>query len=408
MNVTENGDLNVGQIVKRISQGLIETAGDVTRALHREHEYYTAKRTRALLCLTWACTSRCTTCTIWRRVRDASQELSRDEWLAAADKLVGRGLQTVELFGGDVLLRKDVLFPLARRLKSLGCQVHMATNSNLLDAATARELAACVDYVYLSTDGLGELHDRIRGVPGTFGRVREALGHLLAAREGRRWPAIICNTTVSRYNAHVLSEIAAFAARAGFDEIDFEYVGEIPPESVARSRIGEYVPAPSFVRGGSSSLARPGDVPVMRRQLDLARAQRAENGSTSKPFKVVTTSIDALSDSQLVKGTVPLRPCFMERTEIVIDPYGNIVPCCFFDNYVVGNVREGALDRSWETAARVRFRRARQAGRLDVCKHCIVSIVRNRTAFDTFRRAYFENFRDPMRRGADQAVRQEK
>ena len=111
-----------------------------------------------------------------------------------------------------------------------------------------------------------------------------------------------------------------------------------------------------------------------------------------KAYEVITNRIIGL----LEEGTVPWRRCFMARTAAVIDPCGNIVPCCFFDNYSVGNVRNGDLDRSWETPGRVRFGAYRDGGKLDVCRHCIVSVSRNRSARDIFRRAYIEQIRDPV------------
>lgn len=392
------------QLGKLFGKGILRMGNDVRKELSREYEYCFGMRPRALLILTWACTSRCATCTIWRRPRDASRELTCDEWLAVARKLVERGVRSVELFGGDVLLRKDVVIPLARELKSLGCRVNMPTNCNLLDEQTAADLVDCMNHIYLSIDGVDELQDRIRGVAGTFDKVCRALRFLKQARGSRDHPILICNTTVSRHNVRNLSEIAEFAKQVGFDEINFEYVGEIPPESVLRSRIGDYVPSPSYVRLDESSLVPPEEISTLRCQLRQAKTHQARPSSCNG-FRTVTIDTDVLSDAQLVKGTIPWRRCFVERTAAVINPYGNIVPCCFFDDYVVGNVRNGDLDRSWETPKRVRFRACRESGGLEMCKHCSVSIVRNRSMSDVIRRAYIENIVDPLDQFAHQVSR---
>lgn len=272
----------------------------------------------------------------------------------------------------------------------------MATNSNLVDQGTARALVDSLDYIYLSTDGIGELHDRLRGRPGAFERVVRALRCFQEAKAGHVRPLLVCNTTVSTHNVAHLSEIAAFAVEAGYDRVDFEYVGEFTPSIVRRSQIGEILPSPIFLQTGESSLIPRSAISTLRRQLLEAAQVVRSNRAMGKQVEVCTTSIDVLSDADLVNGTVPYRRCFMERIELVIDPYGNIVPCCFFDNYVVGNVRNGDLDRSWETPARGRFRAYRNAHRLAACEHCIHSVDRNCTLLDTIRRGYMEYVRHPV------------
>lgn len=373
--------------VVRWPRGLTD---DLVDAVSREYFYHTATRTYACLFLTWGCTSRCSTCRIWRRQRDAEKELTCEEWLDVARTLVRRGVTTFELFGGDVLLRKDVLVPLTREIHALGAGIHMPTNANLLDRDTAAVLAENLQYVYLSTDGVDDQHDRVRGVEGTFGRVGRALKYLLEARGDRPYPVIVCNTTVSRHNVGMLARIAEFASEAGYDEINFEYVGEFTPAIVSASRIGDFEPSPMYLNSDDSSLIRSETVFLLRDQLRQARALARRGGSGSRGFRVVTVDIDMLSDANLVRGTIPFRRCFVERTEVVIDPYGNIVPCCFFDTYHLGSVRKGDLNRSLDTLQRLQFRRHRDAGRLAMCRHCIHSVVRNRTAVDVARRAYKE------------------
>ncbi len=383
----------LSRIVKLAGKGLFGAVREAPGALRREYDCRTGKRTSANLILTWGCTSKCACCTAWRRTRHKDRELSCAEWIEVARKLVSLGAGTFELFGGDIFLRKDVVIPLVRELKLLGCEVHTATNSNLIDPQTAEALSECLDVIYISTDGVGELHDRVRGVQGTFGRVDRGLGQFVKARGQGNRPRLICNTTVSRYNVCSLARIAEFAARAGYDQIDFEYVGEFTDEIVARSRIGEYEPSPIFRRIGESSLVLEDAVSVLREQLRLAKQYDGPAMGGAKQFRVNTINIDVLSDSDIVHGTVPSGRCFVERREVVIDPYGSIAPCYFFDTFSLGNVRDGALDRSLETPDRARFRSYRDRGRLEMCKHCIHNVARNCGFIDTVKREFMERLR---------------
>ncbi len=327
-------------------------------------------------------------CTCWRRPRRRSEELSVDEWLEVGRKLVARGVRIVELFGGDVLLRKDVLFPLARQLHRAGVRVHMATNCNLLDEATARELVESVHTIYLSTDGVGETHDGVRGVDGTFHRVCRALECLREARGDRTSPVLVCITTLSKHNFRDVRKIAQFAARIGYDQIEIDPVGEITPDCVQRSRMGNYTPSPIFLQAGESVLIPNEGISTLRRLIRQVRAEFQQGNGRAKKFPVETGDIDYLSDAQIAKGRYPFRRCFMERCTVVIGPYGNLMPCVLCDTYSVGNVRSGDLDRSWETAQRARFRAYRDTGRLEMCLRCHMTPVWNKTARDVIRRAY--------------------
>ena len=218
------------RLIEAMAGGFLRVIGNIPKALRLEIDYYLCRRRRASLILTWGCTSRCSSCTVWKRPLDSAAELTLEEWLETARKLVSRGVRIVELFGGDVFLRKDVLIPLARELKSLGCTIHIPTNCNLIDHNTAKAMVDNLDFLYLSVDGIEDLHDHIRGIRGTFNKVINALELLREERGNRNRPVLICNTTVSRYNVHDLSQIADFAAEAGFDEIHFEYVCEFTPD----------------------------------------------------------------------------------------------------------------------------------------------------------------------------------
>ncbi len=373
--------------IKRTGCVIKELTSDAPEALKREWDYYREKPASAVFALTWACTSRCKTCTSWRRTRRKDEELSIDEWLTVGETLIGQGIKRVELFGGDVFLRPELTVRLAALFKARGCRVGIPTNSNLLTREIAGELVKSVDVFYISTDGVDDLHDKVRGRSGAFEKVLRAVDYLKEARGSSALPRLICNTTISKYNSRALTGIAQFAMRRGFDDIQFEYVGEFTDEHVCNSQIGGYRPSPIYMRNGESALLTEELVPIVREQLKEAATLNGQTAESGRAFKVQTTSIDALSDANLVGGTVPGRRCFFERMTRIIDPYGNIAPCLFFDTFSMGNVRKGDLGGAFSDARRKRFRNARDSGQLELCRHCIMSVVRNRSGRDVLSRA---------------------
>jgi radical SAM protein with 4Fe4S-binding SPASM domain len=122
----------------------------------------TARRPR--LCfweITDACNLRCIHCEADGGVRSADV-LTTEEALALCEDLAGAGCSTVNLTGGEPLLRRD--WPeIARRLADLGMEVLVITNGTLVDEAMIRRLIdAGVTGVSVSLDGDRETHDTIR------------------------------------------------------------------------------------------------------------------------------------------------------------------------------------------------------------------------------------------------------
>lgn len=345
---------------------------------------------------TWRCTSQCKSCSAWCRPKHPESELTVEQWLAIARQLVDRGIRSYEVFGGDALLRKDVLFPVIRFLYEAGCYVHMPTNCNLIDPATAGELADCLFYIYLSVDGLDQKQDVMRGSEGSFSRVERALRLLIEARGCRPLPSLICNTIISRENVDQIEAIAAYAQQAGFDRIHFEPIGQFEKDHIEHSAIEGELPTPLFTHEGPSMLITPEQVPVAREQL--ARVHQLAKAKTrqGRPFIISTSSHDAMSDRDLVEGTFPARRCFAMRNLVIVNPLGQIAPCLFYDNFSVGDALNGGLKGTFDTPRRQLFKQHRDSGRIALCRHCIDSVVRNRTGCDILRRAALEGLQKPV------------
>jgi heme d1 biosynthesis radical SAM protein NirJ len=72
------------------------------------------------------------------------------------------------LSGGEPLLRPDI-FEISARAKAMGFYVALSTNGTLIDEATADRIAGVgYDYLGISLDGIGAVHDRFRRRKGAF------------------------------------------------------------------------------------------------------------------------------------------------------------------------------------------------------------------------------------------------
>ena len=215
------------EILTKIKKGSKVILKDVVHALHREIEFYQVRPTVCTLFLTYRCNSRCKTCMLWRRTKSELKdfEIGLDQWRLVIDKLHDAGIRIVEIFGGNVFLRKNLLISVLNYLKEKNFIIHLPTNQIGLDDDIAEAIVKNVDRLYLSTDGVGDFQDQIRGQKGAFHRSEDSIAKLRRFRSDKSTPRLICNTTVSKYNVDILEDIIKYALEKKYDEIHFEYVG---------------------------------------------------------------------------------------------------------------------------------------------------------------------------------------
>ena len=374
--------------LKRYTKSLLY---EVKTAITREIGSYTIAPHSSVVFLTYRCTSRCKTCSMWRRGSDKAKELDLKGWKRVLDVLADNGVRIVEFFGGDVLLRKDILIPLIRHAKERGYYVHIPFNCNLMDEKTAREVVeAGTDIVYLSMDGVDDAQGYIRGVDGSFNKIKRSIGYFRAARKNDSKPWLICNTTVSKYNVDIVDKVASTAARLGFDENDFEYVGEFTEEQISNSMIEDLRPTPYYVRQDDSSLVNKAQALTLKNTLRKLKAKYRNSG-----LLINAINIDLLSRRNLYEGTVPYKKCYTERNTVTVDPYGNVVACCFVNNYILGNLVKEDFKDIWNNAAHKKFRQYQVSGKLEICRYCILCVERNHSFLGRMKRIWLKHIREP-------------
>jgi heme d1 biosynthesis radical SAM protein NirJ len=114
------------------------------------------------------CNLNCIHCYSLSADTDFAGELSTDEVYAVMDDLRAFGVPVLILSGGEPLLRRDI-FDVSARAKAMGFFVGLSSNGALIDAAMADRIAAIgYDYVGISLDGIGAVHDRFRRQPGAY------------------------------------------------------------------------------------------------------------------------------------------------------------------------------------------------------------------------------------------------
>lgn len=159
-----------------------------------------------LVCAVWEFTLKCNLNCIHcgsSAGKARADELSTEEALQLCDDLKAAGCQGVALMGGEPFLRNDFL-RVASRIKELGMELSVITNGTLLNDEIIENLKGLKPRaVAVSIDAAtAELHDKIRGVPGSFEKSRAFINRCL--REGLPVSVI---TTVHKLNLKELAGI---------------------------------------------------------------------------------------------------------------------------------------------------------------------------------------------------------
>jgi len=167
--------------------------------------------------LLYRCNLECGMCPFWRREDEVL--LTIDDEVRMMKSLVRAGVSFLGFEGGEPLLRRDLPEILAESHERFHTSV--VTNGWLL-RNRIRELAPHLDLLFVSLDGIGGLHDRLRGIPGSFARAVEGI----RATRGRVPVAI--SSTITNENMDDAEKVVALAQRLGVGvtfQVAYDYSG---------------------------------------------------------------------------------------------------------------------------------------------------------------------------------------
>lgn len=167
------------------------------------------------------CDLRCRICKRWQEPSRIDDEIGLDEIGALLARFRTLGASVFVVWGGEPLLRKDLgaIFKAARQL---GYRTALCTSAGRLEER-ADELMPWLDTLLCSLDGVGETHDRVRGVDGLFDRVVNGI------RAARRWPDARLKIWASLHRESV-GDLEALARLARSLAVYVEYfpIGKVP------------------------------------------------------------------------------------------------------------------------------------------------------------------------------------
>lgn len=165
------------------------------------------------------CNLKCLHCYSSSDGREQEQELSTEQARGLIDQIADFGCPVLLFSGGEPLLRHD-LFDLMDYAGQKDLRIVLSTNGTLISEAAANRLAELnLSYAGISLDGPQDLHDRFRGVAGSFDATLRGIENCRRAeiRTGLRF-------TMTRENIEQVPEVFRIAKGAGVGRICFYHL----------------------------------------------------------------------------------------------------------------------------------------------------------------------------------------
>jgi MoaA/NifB/PqqE/SkfB family radical SAM enzyme len=281
------------------------------------------------------------------------------------------GLQ-VSLTGGEIFMRKDILGVMEIfKDKGYVCG-YLTTNGTIINeerAAALADLASAgfLRHISVSIDGPGDLHDKARGVKGTFERTAAGLRRLQEAAKQRHAPLrVSINTTVAHETLDALDRMVDVADELGVDAIGLNHLMFSTPEEVAETVRLTGAPGPSSI--STFVTDDPG--------LDKARVRAQVDRLTAKcearriRFDMRPKVRPGILDQYYTPGAALKGRCLYPFLYARVSFSGKVYFCPFI-RVEVGDLTSQSLEEVWTGDKYVSLRkRLVEEGIFPVCRRC--------------------------------------
>ena len=278
----------------------------------------------------------------------------------------------VSLTGGEIFMRKDIMSVLDLfREKGYSCG-YLTTNGTIISEERAEALAdlaaaGFLKHISVSVDGPGELHDRARGLKGTFERTCAGLRRLQEAARRKHAPLrVSINTTVAQESLEALDAMVDVAGELGVDAIGLNHLMYSTPEEVEETvrMIGAAdasVIATFITPDPGLNIAR-----VKQQVAELAEKCRQRNVLFDYRPKVHTQ----LMDNYYTPGAKLAGRCLYPFLHARVGFSGKVYFCPFI-RVEVGDLATSSLEEIWNGPTYVEMRRRLlNHGIFPVCRRC--------------------------------------
>jgi len=292
--------------------------------------------------VTAACQSKCKTCNIGLKYQEDPKRKERDLNLEEIEKIF-RTLGQIYFFnvsGGEPFLRKDL-----PEIIQLACRylkpriIHIPTNA--IASGRIRDLALqCLEIIKQydpkvpftikpSIDGVGKVHDEIRGVKGNFKQLEKTISYLKEIEKDHPNFHLELGTVISNFNINHLSEIEDYVHSLGVQS----YRNEIAENRTEFYNIEDPITP---------------DAETYKRLVSQFADKIRQNIAMKRKLTKVTESLRLVYYDlvgRILDENRQVIPCFAGISNVHINFDGEIWPCCVLGySQPMGSLRANGYD----------------------------------------------------------------
>jgi len=292
--------------------------------------------------VTAACQSLCKTCRIGRVYRQNPSLRETDLSVQEIEKIF-KSMGHIYFFnisGGEPFLRSDL-----PRIVELACEyikpgiVHIPTNGldpKRIEELTAEILRVMEGYgrrapltVKPSIDGIGERHEEIRGVKGSFEKLEETISRLTKLQEVHPLLHVELGTVVSNFNVDHLDQIEDYVHSLGVEG----YRNEIAEQREEFFNISDDITPTAEVYER-----------LMRRFSEKIRTNMWRKGNFARASESLRLVYYDLA-VRILKQRRQVLPCYAGISNVHLNYEGELWPCCVLGyKKPMGNLREAGYE----------------------------------------------------------------
>ena len=282
------------------------------------------------------CNSRCKTCSIWRHYNNHQEVREQEFKIEEFDKTFrnfGGKAFWVTISGGEPFMRQD----LPQIFNSLceNCQpavVNIPSNG-LLSSTIESQLRKMLGTNFetnltlnLSLDGVGEKHEKIRGVPGNFAKVLDTYERVKRLKEEFPRLHVGIHTVISKYNIGDAVNVYEFAKSLAPDS----YITEVAEHRTELFNLDDDI--------------TPDADDYAKFAKELSKHIRTDYLNSKKSVSKLTQSFRLeyyRLAAKVLRENRQVIPCYAGYASCQITPFGDIWPCCILGyDKPMGNLRE--------------------------------------------------------------------
>ena len=277
------------------------------------------------LTLTYQCNFRCNSCTVWRM--NKYPELSKTQWLNIIDDLK-KTLSpetSIELSGGEPLLKKDLTYSATKNLREFFKNVGINSNGSLIDEETILKLKENnITFVKISLYSINnKIHDALRGFANASEQAKNAI-ELLQKHKIKTDIGVL----ITAKNISTIPDLIKYYSKTKYSHIN-----------IVLQPLDEPIGLAPII--GKDKIQTINNLwPDKKCVLDFFNLLKKNN---FRKIKNSEASLNAIEKFYLNHDSALKHRCFAGQRSLVINPDGKISMC--YKGKIIGNMAEENLQK---------------------------------------------------------------